>query len=302
MANRSTLITRRDYGLKIAMPGFDALTAGDNQLLFNSSFPILQIKILSRLFSLANGSTQANQGGEYIGTIGTPPYDVPVFRWYHGLGYPPFFLVLASGGFQYSDAYTVDDQYVYRKGVYDFSTGNVIWPTDNGAKVLLCPIDLTKDIEYPYTALPLEKPLINSIDYGFKSSEYGEINDPNFNNLGINIRLQSQMVLAVKTMGTSTIPASPTDYTVIPIDYTLPAGMTSNDVTTYGFVKQNLDFSDTTLQTWRPVGASGQAVPSTFIDYPFVGNMQLQTFYSQPGALVITRLPMVAATKTESTI
>jgi len=302
MANRSTLITRRDYGLKIAMPGFDAMTAGDNQLLFNSSFPILQIKVLSRLFSLANGSTQANQGGEYIGTVGTAPYDVPVFRWYHGLGYPPFFLVLASGGFLYDGAYSVDDQYVYRKGVYDFSTGNPVWPIDNGAKVLLCPIDLTRDIEYPYTALPLVKPQINSIDYGFKSSEYGELNDPDFDNLGINIRLQSQMVLAVKTMETSTIPASPTDFTVIPIDYTLPAGINSNDVTTYGFVKQNLDFNDATLQTWRPVGASGQSVPSTFVDYPFPGNFELQTFYSQPGALVVTRLPMVAAAVTSSTI
>jgi hypothetical protein len=302
MANTSTLITRRDYGLKIAMPGFDAMYAGDNQLLFNSSFPILQIKVLSKLYSLANGSTQANQGGEYIGTIGNPPYDVPVFRWYHGLGYPPFFLVLGTNGFIYNDVYTVDDQYIYRKGVYDFNTGSVLWPTDSGAKVLLCPIDLTRDIEYPYTALPLQKPQINSIDYGFKSAEYGELNDPNFNNLGINIRLQSQMVLAVKTMETSTIPGGATDFTVIPIDYTLPAGMSSSDVISYGFVKQNLDFNDTTLQTWRPVGASGQAVPSTFIDYPFVGNFELQTFKSQPGALVITRLPMVAATKTESTI
>lgn len=302
MANTSTLITRRDYGLKIAMPGFDAQYAGDNQLLFNSSFPILQIKVLSRLYSLANGSREANQGGEYIGTIGTAPYDEPVFRWYHGLGYPPFFLVLGSGGFMYDNAYTVDDQYVYRKGVYNYSTGSVQWPTDNGAKVLLCPIDLTKDIEYPYTALPLEKPQINSIDYGFKSSEYGELNDPDFDNLGINIRLQSQMLLAVKTMETSTIPAGAGDFTTIPIDYTLPAGMTSSDVICYGFVKQNLDFNDATLQTWRPVGASGQVVPSTFIDYPFVGNFELQTLKSQPGALVITRLPMVAATKSESTV
>lgn len=300
MANQSTLIARRDYGLKIAMPGFDARYAGDNQLLFNSSFPILQIKILSGLYSVANNSTEANQGGEYIGTVGTPPYDVPVFRWYHGLGYPPFFLVIGDGGFSWDNGYSVDDQYIYRVGSYDFIANTVIWPTDDGSKVLVCPIDLTLDIEYPYTALPLESPLINTIDYGFKSVEFGDINDEVYENLGINIRLQSQMILAVKTMQTSTIPGGAGDFTTIPIDYTLPAGMTSNDVVAYGFVKQDIG-GTSGLLTYRVVGQSGQSVPSVFVNYPTAGNIELQTFYSQPGSLVITRLPLVAATQTAST-
>lgn len=297
MANSSTLITRRDYGLKIAMPGFDAKFAGDNQLLFNSSFPILQIKILSELYCMGIGSTEANQGGEYIGTVGQSTQRV--FRWYHGLGYPPFFLLLDENGVRFNNNYAADDEYIYRMG--DFYEGD--WPVKENIKVLVCPINLKKDIEYPYTALPLEKPQINTLDYGFKSVEYGEINDNDFDNLGIDIRLQSQMTLAVKTQETSTEPADATDFTVVPVDYTLPTGMTINDVVSYGFAERALDSNDdNSPRAYFSVGQSGQAPPSVFVNYPFDNNIQLQSLKSQPGSLVITRLPMVAATSTESTL
>ncbi len=298
MANASTLITRRDYGLKVAMPGFDAQTAGDNQLLFNSSFPILQIKILSELYCKGVGSQEANQGGEYIGTIGASTSRV--FRWYHGLGFPPFFLLLDPNGIKFNTNYAVDENYIYRMG--DFYGGD--WPTQDGTKVLVCPIDLTKDIEYPYTALPFEAPKFNSLDYGFKSIEYGEMNEDDFNNLGVNIRLQSQMVLACKTLQTSTIPANPSEFTTIPIDYTLPAGMTLNDVVAYGFSRRPIDQNAAGSPTaYFSVGQSGQAVPSVFTDYPTpgMGNIELQTLYSQPGALVVTRLPFTAASVSQGT-
>ena len=92
------------------MPGFDAQYAGDNQLLFNSSFPILQIKILSELYCMGVGNVQANQGGEYIGTIGSST--TRVFRWYHGLGYPPFFLLIGSSGVIFDNTYAVDENYI----------------------------------------------------------------------------------------------------------------------------------------------------------------------------------------------
>jgi len=293
MANTSTLITRRDYGLKVAMPGFDARTAGDNQLLFNSSFPILQIKILSELYCKGTGVLEANQGGEYIGTIGAGTNRV--FRWYHGLGFPPFFLLLNNNGVMFNTDYAVDENYIYRIG-HD-------WPVQDGMKVLVCPIDLTKDIEYPYTAKPFESPQFNTLNYGFKSIEYGDINVDDFNNLGINIRLQSQMVLACKTMNTSTIPASPTDYTIIPIDYTLPTGMTIQDVVSYGFARRPIDSNTTGSPTaYFSVGQNTQSPPSVFVDYPAgIGNIQLQTFYSTPGTLVVTRLPFTAASISQGT-
>lgn len=294
MANKSTLIGRRNYGMKIAMPGFDAMTAGDNQLLFNSSFPILQIKILSELYALGATSPNGNLGGEYIGTANGDR----VYRWYHGLGYPPFFLTLNQGGVIFNSDYMVDDQYIYRKG--NPWTGA---PLQDGTRVLLCPIDLTLDIEYPYTAKPLERPIFNSIEYGFKSIEYGDIIDHNFDNLGIDIRLQSQMLLANKTMKTSSIPSSPGEWDIIEVDYTLPKGMTINDVVAYGFAQQKIDPSDSNSpRAYISVGQYAQSAPTVSVGYPTDDNIRLSTFYSQPGSLVVVRQPLVSSDRKLETI
>lgn len=294
MANASTLIARRDYGMKIAMPGFDLHTATDNQLLFNSSFPILQIKVLAGLYAAAAGSSTVSNGGEYLGTFNDGTH---VYRWYHGLGYAPFFLTVAAGGGVTMDGrYSVDENYIYRVDAY---------PVDDGTKVLICPINITKDIEYPYTALPLEAQAVNVGDYGFKSIKFGDIEMQDYDNLGIDPRLQSQMVLAVKTYDTSTIPAGATQYTTIPIVYNLPAGMTTNDCMAYGFAQYpDLDryYSSSGLKVWRPLGQYAQAPPSLFVEYDGVNTARVLSFYSMPASLIITRLPMVAATQTETTI
>lgn len=295
MANKSTLIGRRNYGMKIAMPGFDAQYAGDNQLLFNSSFPILQIKILAELYALGATSAEASNGGEFIGT--TSGSNDRVYRWYHGLGYPPFFLVLNQSGIMFSANYMVDEQYIYRRGDW---TGA---PVRDGSRVLLCPIDLEQDIEYPYTAKPLEAPMFNELNYGFKSVEFGSIEDDNFNNLGIDMRLQSQMLLAVKTYETSTMPPGSNDYDPVNIDFDVPEGMTVNDVTAYGFAKQPLDFADANSPAgYISVGQSSQAPPSVFIGQPTANSIRLTSLRSQPGSLVLVRQPMVMPNRSESTI
>ena len=293
MANKSTLIARRDYGMKIAMPGFDVQYAGDNELLFNSSFPILQIKALVELYAAAPGSSDVSNGGEYLGTFQDGTY---VYRWYHGLGYPPFFLTFNAGGIIFGQQYSVDENYIYRVDAN---------PIKNGTKVLICPINLKKDIEYPYTAKPLAKSDGIVGDYGIKSIEYGDIEAHDFDNLGIDVRLQSQMVLAVKTFDTSTIPAGATDYTTIEINYDYPSGMTVNDCMVYGFARyKDLDlyYNTTGLNVWRPLGQYGQAPPSVFIGYYNPNSARIVSFYSMPASLVITRLPMVAAVQTGSTL
>lgn len=294
MANASTLIARRDYGMKIAMPGFDLHIATDNQLLFNSSFPILQIKVLAGLYAAAAGSSTVSNGGEYLGTFNDGTY---VYRWYHGLGYAPFFLTVAtSGGVTMDGRYSVDENYIYRVDAN---------PVDDGTKVLICPINIAKDIEYPYTALPLAQSDIRVGDYGFKSVEFGDIETQDYDNLGIDPRLQSQMLLAVKTYDTSTIPAGATQYTSITIDYDIPAGMSVNDCMAYGFAQYpDLDryYSSSGLKVWRPLGQYAQAPPSLFVGYLNPDSARVLSFYSMPASLIITRLPMVAATQTETTI
>ena len=139
MANKSTLISRRNYGMKIAMPGFDARTAGDNELLFNSSFPILQIKMLARLGSNSADVRDLPHAGEYCGEKN----GFHLARWYHGLGYPPFFIVLDKKGSQITNYYSVDEQFVYLNK-QDIRRSDEV--------ILICPIYVTQVIEYQYTA------------------------------------------------------------------------------------------------------------------------------------------------------
>ena len=64
----------RDYGVKIAKPGFDARTTGLNNLVFNSSYPLLKIK-------------QKGQGTATLTNNSTADSLVTI----HNLGYQPLF-------------------------------------------------------------------------------------------------------------------------------------------------------------------------------------------------------------------
>lgn len=300
MANTSTLISRRDYGMKIAMPGVDLRVATDNQLLFNSSFPILQIKVLASLGYITAASSgsgtdaeknSCNFGGEYLGVID----NLMVWRWYHGLGFPPFYLPIGGNGVTFGSPFSVDENYIYY-------TSNVYTPVIgwNGVyegavdRLLLCPIDISKDIEYPYTALPLDMSLGQVGDYGFKSVEFGDINNNDFMNLGINPRLQSQMILAIKTSETK-----PSDATNI--EYVLPTGMTTNDVMVYVFRQSASSLTGTNI--WRHIYAYGQAPPSVLVD-PATNTVGVYyaNVTTDKMSAVVTRQPMVADTKMEFTL
>jgi hypothetical protein len=65
----------KDYGVKVSKPGYDALTATDENLSLSSSFPILK----ATLYGL-------------ITTTGGVVYQIT-----HSLGYRPSFLVYAKG-------------------------------------------------------------------------------------------------------------------------------------------------------------------------------------------------------------
>jgi hypothetical protein len=283
--NSSTLIARRDYGMKIAMPGFDVLYAGDNELLFNSSFPILQIKVLATLQPDSIGSSSASQGGELFATYGTAPYRNFVYRWRHDLGFVPFIIYMDPAS-RFSNPYGADEQYIY----LSVSEGGTI-PT---GKVLVAPTDITKDIEYPYTALPLPSITGSLADYGFKSTAFGEIEAHDFDNLGIDPRLQSQMVLAIKTLSTSFVNTA--------INYQYPAGITTNDCMVYGFFKTTISYDSGSPVVWKQMGENGQAIPSYFRNKYTTDSVSANTDSTMPISLVITRAPMVAPIRLDATL
>ena len=287
MANKSTLISRRNYGMKIAMPGFDVRTAGDNQLLFNSSFPILQIKALAALGTNSDNMHDTNFGGEYLGN----EFSFHVHRWYHGLGYPPLFIILNKEGTQYNNEYAVDNQFIYT--IKQNPRRKEEW-------VLLCPINIREDIEYPYTARPVEIDdyTKNAIgNYGFKSIKYGSMTDDNFDNLGFSMRLQSQMVLAIKT--DDTVIGKPTgQFDQFDVEYRLPKGMTVNDVMVYGMYESKI--LNTDKKVWSHTAQYGQGAPAIFIDRAN-NRAYMRTTVNIPVSMVVTRLPMVATHRTEGT-
>lgn len=200
-------VERRDYGVKIAMPGFDAQTAPDNKLLFNSSFPILQAKILAPLGidarqPLPGGLHTANYGGEFLEARNTGFSTIYYFRWRHNLGFVPFVMALNPTFYDQPGTWTADREYIYYK--------NAIPPYYNGTDgsrsdlnmVFVSPTPIAEEVEYPYTASPLSFDYGTPLrDYGIKTSRYGAIKKgetSDFNDVGVDVRLQSQMVLGIK--------------------------------------------------------------------------------------------------------
>jgi len=196
--NKSTKIDRQNYGIKMARAGFDIRNASDNQLLFNSAWPILQIV---RFIDLDEDAWENTPGF-------TPPSYAPnqrMRRWRHNLGYCPFFMILpaltdssAITTIQYP--YRVDRHYFYALyNPYDY-TGASIPNYKFNARVVVTQINLENDVEYPYTdqALHLE---FEHVDYGVKSSRFEgiDVHQAKPKELGINTNIISNIVLAVKT-------------------------------------------------------------------------------------------------------
>lgn len=202
--NKKNYKKRGDYGVRVARPGYDAENCAQNQLIFNSSWPILQIakvidldkkadfeykywdtqnKVwlddadisgLSGSYGIYSSNIAVNKNHliyteEAVGFLErTAPYTIRYWRfkykkYYHGLGYTPFFFLSEE----------VSD-------------------TEN--KVILTSVDVSRDIDYPYTEGAL--PLISKIgDYGISSTSC--FNNPRVPGLCSN--MFSKLVQAVKT-------------------------------------------------------------------------------------------------------
>ena len=228
--NETRYRDRGDYGVRVARPGFDASRCAENQLIFNSAWPIIQI--VKILFPGKLSSTEIVYYDDFAGqvlaskpdwvpdpTIERPvlPEDIVVStegttyasgkwwfyrttvknyyrwgdnrasvsaaiieKWYHGLGYQPMFV---PGRYVSNIELNEDDEVPEDQKKY--------W-----GSVLLFPVDLSTDVDYPYTeeALPL---IGNTGDYGMTSlSEYSNVP-------GLCSNMFSKLVQCVKTTDTS---------------------------------------------------------------------------------------------------
>lgn len=189
----STLVSKRDYGIKIARKGYDVRYASDNQLLYNSSFPLLQIvEIIDSLtvWEVVNSGSY-DYWDEYSGTM-TTKYRHSV-KWLHGLGYPPMFVG--------TDEVSWDLKYLYYTMYFEDSTEYNSFVSGGyqvDASGIVIAVDISTDVEYPYLDIGTEVEYGQTYDYGLKHILTDDVNTKDPNNLGINANVQSMMVVAVK--------------------------------------------------------------------------------------------------------
>lgn len=161
--NTSNLLSKADYGIKISKAGYDALTAADNDLLFNSSWPSVQIV---RVKAVANGDI------------------VP-----HGLGFPPVAFIMGGNGFS-----TV----MYGQDVDDTN----VYPRSSGVMVIYR-IDISTDVEYPYTTTQSINTTYNPDYGIKMVKQGSSIESDDLRDYILHSRCGSPLVLAVKTQDTS---------------------------------------------------------------------------------------------------
>lgn len=210
--NTPKLRKRADYGVRVARPGYDANDCAQNQLVFNSNWPIIQIAEvinlnkdvetryiwLNQQYS-SSGATREWRETEPAGMTYTSGYEqigisvgknyiwyqiyheggtdsdnkywqkITYKKIYHGMGYPPMF---------------------YRSE--DIS--------DVSGYLIITSVDLSVDIDYPYTEG--DTMFLGSLsDYGIAgSSKFGK-RVP-----GLRSDMFSKLIQAVKTEKTSNAP------------------------------------------------------------------------------------------------
>ena len=241
----STMISKRDYGIKIAKKGYDVNFASDTELLYNSTFPVLAIANYidndSPIEVLQEGQTTIWH--TYDGTYGdTWIYS---FRVLHGLDYVPLVVETNSdmlqnyGGMSYS----WDSSYIY--GSKSFNTAadynSFVAAGKKIDPLLVFAVNIEVDVEYPYFEYAEEQSSWGSEeDYGLKYILNGSKDNLNLDDLGINPNIQSLMVYAVKV-------SDDTNKSVY-----IPSDIDFRNLTPFCFVKIN--------GLWSQAGPSVQAV------------------------------------------
>lgn len=106
-----------NHGLKIAKPGFDAKTAGLNNLIFHSSYPLLKIKQQGRGLITYTNDTAGTEIVVALHNLGYQPLFRFMTQWYNidlaqkedTFRNAPFFDTLSSGAVNFVARPYVDD-------------------------------------------------------------------------------------------------------------------------------------------------------------------------------------------------
>lgn len=209
--NKSNRVKQGDYGVRVARYGYDANICRDGELMFNSNWPILQIVKM----------IDANKEPYYFGSTEEPvvtsskPYrlvdirttnvfgvdkskiytkaDVCEYQYTDNRGVIHLFYRLKLYGFTHNLGYT---PMFFRET--DFNWGNAAL----GNRMVLTGVDITNDVDYPYTSSPMIRSSVYRSDYGIRSkADYAGKFPKTGSNVGVGFdtSIMGKQIMAVKT-------------------------------------------------------------------------------------------------------
>ena len=289
----STMISKRDYGVKIAKRGYDVNFASDTELLYNSSFPVLAIaKYISEDTPREIiESGKISSWNEYTGAYSDSwVYRIRIL---HELDYVP--LVVRSNyerysmGGNYGVGINWGNKYVYINYTF-YSSGDYTTFVNGGSKIstplIVFAVNIEEDVEYPYFDYAVDVTSWGSQnDYGIKYILNGDENNVDVSDLGLNPNIQSLMVSAVKV--TSDMNER----------YYIPKGIEFNNLSAFCSVKTGGkwamgDVSVQAMSGYRPIN-NGDGTGYYNID---------GLFFADTVSLVVVRMPFIAPDKTSLSV
>jgi len=206
--NKKNLKAKGDYGVRVARPGFDANYCADNQLIFNSGWPILQLCAVIDFdkatetytrFLLPDGTWVDELPAEYedVGPAwSTDQYDKVGVNKNHCRKFVSAETYINTNTYDEATGVTYKRMRHYLGYTPFFLPADDVTGTTSN-KVLLFNVEIETDVDYPYTEEAL--PLINAPnDYGMKSSSIFGPRVP-----GLSTGQFSKLVQAVKTQKTA---------------------------------------------------------------------------------------------------
>jgi hypothetical protein len=264
-----------DVGFKISKPGYSALTAAGQNLLFSSGWPSLPI---AYEITIPNPITSGSSFAAIPHNLNFPPFTM---GWYYYTD--PSGIIGASNRFQVMADKTNFYMHGNQSGHAPYSATKL--------KLRAFQIDLSKDINYQLAPGDTFKSPYDP-DYGIKVVKAGKsIDSKDLRDFAIHSRAQSPLILAVKTEQTS----NPSNADVVQYTTKLayPAWV-------YGFIKLGTSLAGSfgvPVNTYLPAQYYSQSYPRTFTD-GFTSYVQFNTGVSADNGatLVILRDPMFAPT------
>ena len=255
-----------DVGIKISQPFYDVKTAGDSQLIFNSSWPAMRIAREDTFVNSAYG--------------GSTSFAAFSFTYSHNLGYTPFTMVY---GTDYATGKIIANDTA--GGIVSFGTLTttsikiLCEPTLYDIHVVFYTLDITISVDYPFIKQPSSNSDYNP-DYGIKYVKQGKLLDStDMRDFIIHSRCQGPQLLTVKCSSKGDSEAR----------YSSTVGYTTWVYAFYGFGGTS----------WRPGDLGGQALGAYFTDTNSSGGMDywMGQAAGDRASLVVLRDPLFASTQ-----